>query len=158
MPYWALSATRGISHFDARRRRLDMVLLADCDLQMEADFRTQEGNGRGLDLRIAATFPDDVRYVGERPHDLIVIGALRSRHAIALARPQQSEGEPFRLYLSEARRLIEKLRAQSAAPILIDNLAEPTLQPLGLGERGLDGHRNRFRRANLALAQMGLLR
>ena len=28
------------------------------------------------------------------------------------------------------------------------------MQPLGLAERGLDGHRNRFRRANLALAEL----
>jgi FkbH-like protein len=154
MPYWAVSATRGITQFDGRRRRLSMVLLADCDLQMEADFLTQEGNGRGLDLRIFATFPDDVRFVGERPHDLILVGALRSRNTIAWASPQDHDGEPFQHYTSEARRLLEKLRAQSRAPILIDNLPEPTVQPLGLGERGLQGHRNRFRRANLALAQL----
>jgi FkbH-like protein len=154
MPYWAVSTARGIADLDGRRRRLNVVLLADCDLQMEADFLVQAGNGRGLDLRILATFPDDVRFVGERPHDLILVGALRSRTAIALARPQDHDGEPFELYIGEARRLVEKLRALSGAPILIDNLPEPTVQPLGLGERGLAGHRNRFRRANLALAQM----
>lgn len=153
-PYWAVSAARGIAQLDGRRRRLNVVLLGDCDLQMEADFLTQEGNGRGLDLRIGATFPDDARFVGERPHDLIVIGALRSRNTIALGRPQDHDGEPFRLYIAEARQLLEKLRAQSAAPILIDNLPEPTVQPFGLAERGVHGHRNRFRRANLALEQM----
>jgi FkbH-like protein len=153
-PYWAVSTARGVAEFDDRRRRLNVVLLGDCDLQMEADFLTQEGNDRGLDLRISATFPDDTRFVGERPHDLIVVGALRSRNTIALGRPEDHDGEPFRLYIAEAKQLLGKLRAQSVAPILIDNLPEPTVQPLGLAEYGLHGHRNRFRRANLALAQM----
>ena len=151
-PYWAAPATRGVGEFDGDRRRLDLLLLGDCDLQMEADFLAQEGAGRGLDLRVVATFPDDARLAGERAHDLIVIGALRSRGAIAQARAE--DGEPWRLYVAEARRLVEALRALSAAPILIDNLPEPTVQPLGLAERGALGHRNRFRGANLALEEM----
>ena len=151
-PYWAAPATRGVGEFDGDRRRLDLLLLGDCDLQMEADFLAQEGAARGLDLRVVATFPDDARLAGERAHDLIVIGALRSRGAIAQARAE--DGEPWRLYVAEARRLVEALRALSAAPILIDNLPEPTVQPLGLAERGALGHRNRFRRANLALEEM----
>jgi FkbH-like protein len=151
-PYWALSPPRGIAALDGRRRRLDVLLLGDCDLQMEADFLRREGEARGLDLRIAASFPDDARLAGERAHDLIIVGALRSRGAIALAGAEDSE--PWRPYLVEARRLLEALRAQSAAPILIDNLPEPTVQPLGLAERGPAGHRNRFRRANLALDEM----
>ena len=111
---------------------------------------TVEGHARGLDLHIGATFPDDVRWVSERKHDLILIGALRSRAGIASASP----GEPFAGYVAEARRLLESLRARSSAPILIDNLPEPTVQPLGLAERGLEGHRNRFRRASLALAEL----
>ncbi len=46
------------------------------------------------------------------------------------------------------------MRARSAAPILLDNLPEPTVQPLGLAERGANGHRNRVRAANLALAEL----
>jgi FkbH-like protein len=153
-PYWALATARGIADLDGQRRRLDAVLLGDCDLQMEAEFLTLEGARRGLDLRVIATFPDDARVVAERPHDLIVIGALRSRGAIAIARPEDHDGEPFRPYIAEARRILESLRAHSAAPILIDNLPEPTVQPLGLAERGPHGHRNRFRRANLALDEL----
>ena len=37
---------------------------------------------------------------------------------------------------------------------MIDNLPEPTVQPLGLAERGITGHRTRFRLANVALAEM----
>ena len=152
-PYWAMATARGIAELDGKRRRLDAVLLGDCDLQMETEFLTLEGARRGLDLRIVATFPDDARLAAERPHDLIVIGALRSRGAIALARPED-DGEPFRLYIAEAQRILESLRAHSAAPILIDNLPEPTVQPLGLAERGPHGHRNRYRRANLALDEL----
>jgi FkbH-like protein len=149
-PYWAASATRSFADLGTQRRRLDVALLADCDLQMEAEFLTVEGHARGLDLHIGATFPDDVRWVSERKHDLILVGALRSRAGIASASP----GEPFAAYIAEARRLLENLRARSSAPILIDNLPEPTVQPLGVAERGLNGHRNRFRRANLALAEL----
>ena len=35
--------------------------------------------------------------------------------------------------------MLSELRKRSSAPILIDNLPEPTVQPLGLAERGLDG-------------------
>ena len=37
-PYWAASATRSLGDLATRRRRLDVALLADCDLQMEAEF------------------------------------------------------------------------------------------------------------------------
>ena len=161
--YWAVSATRGLAALAAQRRRLDLVLLGDCDLQTEADFLAREGERWGLDLRVAATFPDDAGFVGERPHDVILIGALRSRAAIASWRPPENaspqeakaDGAPFAPYLAEAHRLIARLRSLSGAPILIDALPEPTLQPLGLADRGPGSHRNRFRRANLALAELG---
>ena len=89
--YWSASATRSLGDLATPRRRLEVALLADCDLQMEAEFLTVEGHARGLDLHIGATFPDDVRWVSERKHDLILIGALRSRAGIASASP----GEPF---------------------------------------------------------------
>jgi FkbH-like protein len=63
-------------------------------------------------------------------------------------------GDPAAVYLNEARHIIEGLRAHSKAPILIDNLPEPTVQPLGLADRGLHGHRSRFRRLNLLLEEL----
>jgi len=153
-PYWAVTATRKIASFGERRRRLDIVLLGDCDVQMEADFLVREGEKWGLDLRIATTFPDDVRLVEERPHDLILIGALRSRRIVAFWRPDEGGSEPFDAYIAEARRLMTNLRQASVAPILLDNLPEPTVQPLGLADRGPHSHRNRFRAANLALAAL----
>ena len=66
-----------------RGRRVDVILFGDCDIQMEADFLRREAARRGIDLRVAATFPDDMRFAGERKHDAIFVGALRARHLIA---------------------------------------------------------------------------
>jgi FkbH-like protein len=118
---------------------------------MEADFLKREAARRGIDLRVAATFPDDTGFAAEHRHDVILIGALRSRHAIAA--PLQGRA-PHDAYLAEATHLITALRAATTAPILIDNLPEPTVQPLGMAERGAGGHRNRFRLANLNLAEL----
>ncbi|MGD0633601.1 MAG: HAD-IIIC family phosphatase [Beijerinckiaceae bacterium] len=149
--YWAAGATRGVSELGALTKRADVILFGDCDIQMESDFLRREAATRGIDLRVSATFPDDIRFASEHKHDAIIIGALRSRHSIT--------GEPapgqaaHQIYLAEAHRLLTQLREQSAAPILIDNLPEPTVQPQGLAEHGLLGHRTRFRLANVALAE-----
>ena len=63
--------------------RIDVLLFGDCDVQMEADFLRREAAARGIDLRIAASFPDDLRLAGEHSHDAILIGALRERFAIS---------------------------------------------------------------------------
>ncbi len=152
-PYWAAGAALGVEDLAGGGRRVDLILLGDCDVQMETDFLRREAQGRGLDLRVAATFPDDAGFAGEHAHDAVVIGALRGRYGIT--DPAEIGGEPPHAgYVAEARRLLTALRAHTAAPILIDNLPEPTVTPLGLAERGADGHRNRFRRANVALAEL----
>ncbi len=131
-----------------------MLLFGDCDIQMESDFLRREAAGRGIDLRVAATFPDDLRFAGERRHDAILIGALRARHLIAAELAPDQQEPPFSAFINQARDIVEGLRAQTSAPILIDNLPEPTVQPLGFADRGLYGHRNRFRLANVSLAAM----
>jgi FkbH-like protein len=148
--YWATGAAHGLEDFATPKRRVDAVLFGDCDLHMEADFLRREAGRRGIDLRVAATFPDDVAFAAEHRHDVILIGALRSRHAIAAP----AEGlKPHDAFIAEATHLIGALRQVTSAPILIDNLPEPTVEPLGMAERGLSGHRNRFRLANLYLAE-----
>src|SRR5262245_57374131 len=145
--YWSAGASVGLADLDGTRRRVDVVLLGDCDLQMESDFLRREASRRGIDLRVAATFPDDVRFAAEHPHDAVIIGALRSRHSLT-APPASPDASPHAGYIAEASHILEGLRAVTAAPILIDNLPEPTVQPLGMAERGLGGHRARFRVAN----------
>ena len=108
--------------------------------------------GRGIDLRVSATFPDDVRFAAEHKHDAIFVGALRARHFITEA-PAPGQ-HAHAAYIAQARQLLEQLRQRTSAPILIDNLPEPTVQPLGLAERGITGHRARFRLANVALAEI----
>jgi FkbH-like protein len=152
--YWAASAPLRADDLVGTGRKVTALVFGDCDLQMEADFLRREAAQRGVDLDVAATFADDVRLAAERAHDIILVGALRSRHAIPDPHTPGSERPPYSPYLAEARQLIEGLRRYSSAPILIDNLPEPTVQPLGMADRGLNGHRNRFRLANVALADM----
>jgi FkbH-like protein len=150
--YWAVGAAYGLDDFSGTRQRVDVILLGDCDVQMEADFLRRDAARRGVDLHVSATFPDDTRFVGERKHDAVFIGALRVRHLVA---QDLADGfNPHAAYIAYATELLTKLRETTAAPILIDNLPEPTVQPLGLAERGVKGHRTRFRLTNVALAEL----
>jgi FkbH-like protein len=151
--YWSAGAALAPKDLESGGTRLDVLLFGDCDIQMEADFLRREAAARGIDLRVAASFPDDLRLAGERKHDAIVIGALAARHTIT--DPFAADGPPpCAPYIAQAQQIIEGLRAHTAAPILIDNLPEPTVQPLGLADRGGYGHRNRFRLANVLLADL----
>ena len=154
-PYWSVTQALGAEDLGRpAKHRLDVLLFGDCELQMEADFLRREGARRGVDLRVAAAFPDDLRFAAEHAHRAILVGALRSRRMVALGAAADHGGDPAAVYLAEARQVIEGLRGLSDAPILIDNLPEPTVQPLGFADRGADGHRNRFRRLNLELAAL----
>ncbi|HXA41090.1 MAG TPA: HAD-IIIC family phosphatase [Phenylobacterium sp.] len=153
-PYWAVAQARGLAEFGGGKTRVDLVLLGDCDVHMEADFLRREAAARGLDLRVAATFPDDVRFAGEHRHDAVLVGALRSRHSLTDPQPADGAAPPHAGFLAEARTIIEGLRRHTAAPILIDGLPEPTVQPMGFADRGPLGHRGRFRVANLALSAL----
>jgi FkbH-like protein len=152
--YWAVGASYGVQDFGGKRKRIDALLFGDCDIQMEADFLRQEAGRRGIDLHVAATFPDDIRLAAEHRHDLIFVGALRARHLIV--EDLDNGLNPHAAYVAHATELLAKLREATSAPILIDNLPEPTVQPLGLAERGVKGHRTRFRLTNVALAELAL--
>ena len=149
-PQWAVAAPRSALDLGQRAKHtINVLLLGDCDVQMEADFLKQAGAPANVDVRVATAFPDDPRIVEERPHDAIVIGALRAR------REMLDGGDAgIAAYLREAESLISALRARSATPILLSNLPEPTVQPLGFADRGWNGHRNRFRRLNLELEHL----
>ncbi len=148
--YWAVQTPRSMGA-GGSRHRVDVLMFGDCDVQMEADFLRREAAGRGIELRVAATFPSDPGLAGERKHDAIILGALQARHAIVLGEARHHGGDPSRVYIEAARTLLTCLREMTSAPILIDGLPEPTVQPLGLADRGLHSHRNRFRRTNLEL-------
>ena len=152
--YWTAGAALAPTDLTPGATRLDVLLFGDCDIQMEADFLRREAASRGIDLRVAATFPDDLRLADERKHDAIIIGALSSRYAITDPLRADDTAPPCAPYIAQAQGIIEGLRAHTAAPILIDNLPEPTVQPLGMADRGGYGHRNRFRLANVLLSDM----
>ncbi len=152
-PYWAAGAAHNIPELAQRgMHRIGALLFGDCDIQMESDFLRREAGRRGIDLRLAATFPHDTELAADHPHDIIFIGALRARHMLTETLPAELNGGSF--YVTYALELLQQLRKKTAAPILIDNLPEPTVQPLGMAEDGTMGHRARFRRTNLALAEM----
>ena len=153
-PYWAVRTSHTLTQATTLSRRLDVLLLGDCDLQMEADFLRAEASSRSIDLRAAASFAADTELARDRHHDAIIIGALQARHAIVLGNPEHHNGDPARVYVQAMESVVAKLRARTAAPILIDGLPEPTVQPLGFADRGIHSHRNRFRTTNLALARM----
>ena len=149
--YWSVGTAYGLDDLGATGKRVDAILFGDCDIQMEADFLRREAARRGIDLHVSATFPDDIRFAGEHKHDVIFIGALRARHLVA----EDIDGfNPHAAYIGHTTELLSKLREITSAPILIDNLPEPTVQPLGLAERGVKGHRTRFRLTNVALAEL----
>jgi len=152
--YWAVGASYGVEDFGGTHRRVDAVLFGDCDIQMEADFLRREAARRGIDLHVAATFSDDIRFVAEHKHDVIFVGALRTRHLVV--QDLDNGFNPHAAYVGHATELLTGLRGVTSAPILIDNLPEPTVQPLGLAERGVRGHRTRFRLTNVALAELAV--
>ncbi|MGA7807198.1 HAD-IIIC family phosphatase, partial [Bradyrhizobium sp.] len=150
--YWSVKTSQTIGEVGVARPRLDLILFGDCDVHMEADFLRREADRRGYDLRVAATSPDDFAFAAEHRHDAVLIGALHARHFITMA--PMPGGEPHEIYIAQARDTLLRLREKTSAPILIDNLPEPTVQPLGIAERGRLGHRTRFRSANVALAEL----
>jgi hypothetical protein len=113
--YWAVGAAYGVDDFGAARRRVDVLLFGDCDIQMEADFLRREAARRGIDLHVSATFPDDIRFAGERRHDAVFIGALRARHLVAA---DLADGlNPHAAYIAHTTELLGKLREVTSAPV-----------------------------------------
>src|ERR1700735_1740459 len=150
--YWAVGASYGLNDFGAGGQTLDAILLGDCDIQMEADFLRREAARRGFDLHVSTTFADDIRLLRERRHDAIFVGALRARHLVA---EDRADGHsPHAAFVAHAAHLLTQLREATSAPIFFDNLPEPTVQPMGMAERGTTGHRTRFRLTNVALAEL----
>lgn len=152
--YWAVGAPRSFADFTQNRRAFRILLLGDCDVQMEADFLRAEAQQRGIDFKVASTFLHDSKLLIETPHDAVIVGALSSRHTIALGTESDHGGEPAKFFTDEAREVITRLRENTAVPILLNSLPVPTVQPRGLADRGIHSHRNRFRRANLELEQL----
>ena len=152
--YWAVGTPRTLDDFAHDYPIFRVALLGDCDLQVEVEFLRTEARKCRLDLRVVTAFQDDNRLLLEARHDVVIVGALKSRHFIAMGTAEDHAGDPAKIFLLEAREMIERLREHTPAPILLNNLPVPTVEPLGLGDRGTHSHRNRFRNANLALEDL----
>jgi FkbH-like protein len=151
--YWALSVGRDIESLQPLPHQLTAIVLGACDVQMETDVLRHEARRYGIDLTLLSTFEDDAALVQERRHDFVIVGALQARFDMLEADATGAE-PPHRLYAEQARRLLGDLRRMTRAPILIDNLPVPTCSPLGLADRGVESHRERVRRANMALVEL----
>ena len=149
-PYFAAGVALTPKDFTDGNLRIELLLFGSCDVQMEADFLRRAAAEHGIDLKIAASFPHDLRLASEHKHDAILLGALNGRRDIL----GSQDSAPHESFISGVRRVLDGLREQTSKPILIDNLPEPTVQRLGLAERGAGGHRNRIRASNIALAEL----
>src|SRR6185312_2541011 len=127
-------------------------MLDYCDVHIKANFHPQPPGWRVYALPVSPPSRDDFAFAAEHRHDAILVGALYARHF--LTNSVEPGGEPHEIYIAQARNTLLRLRERTSAPILIDNLPEPTVQPLGIAERGRTGHRTRFRCANIALTEL----
>lgn len=151
--YGAVTVPRDLRSFSPVERTINAVLIGFCDVHFGMDILRDQARRRGIKLVAIPTFEHDVRVVEEKPHDVIIIGALSGRHGHWYRSDGQGDFAPDR-YLRIARTLVAKLRERSPAPILLNNLPLPTCSPLGIAERGAEGHRQRVRRINLDLAAL----
>ncbi|MEA3062536.1 MAG: hypothetical protein QOJ94_2317 [Sphingomonadales bacterium] len=150
--YWAVKFARNPEALGVAggRAEIQILLIGDCDVHLEADFLEMEAAKRGISLRAITGGKDELR----TPHDAIIVGALASRHTITIGTSADHGGDPSGFFIAELRDLLTELRAGSDAPIIVDGLPLPTVQPLGRADRGRHSHRNRFRAANLALEDL----
>lgn len=151
--YWAVRHARRPGDLAAgsrQQRRLHVLLVGDCDVHLEADFLEAEALARSIALSVTT---GGVEQAGGE-FDAIIVGALPARRTVALGSVSDHAGDPAGLYLLECESVIAELRQAADCAIVVDNLPSPSVQPLGRAERGRFGHRNRFRAANLALADM----
>jgi FkbH-like protein len=132
----------------------DIILVGDCDAVNEDRFLLAEGRRRGIQTRVTTTTPDDISLLAETKHDVVIVGALRARVAVAEGTPSDHGGDPSKYLIDEAKVTLQRIRSATTAPILINNLPIPTVQPLGIALRGPFSHRNRFRAANLGLERV----
>jgi len=151
--YGAVTVPRDLRSFAPVERTINAVLIGFCDVHFGMDILRDQARRCGIKLVAIPTFEHDVRVVEEKPHDVIIIGALSGRHGHWYRSDAQGDFAPDR-YLRIARTLVEKLRERSPAPILLNNLPLPTCSPLGIAGRGAESHRQRVRRINLDLAAL----
>ncbi len=133
-------------------RRIDILLCTDEEFRVDVNFLKKDAHRRHIDLHCNVMRPDQLDDHDLAKYNAILISSMSWRHTIVST--LSSDQDPHNFFVAHLQNLVKQLRKKTSTPILIDNLPEPTVQPLGLAESGPEGHRNRFRRANIALAEL----
>lgn len=149
-----VESPRDVQGVAKSRPSIRVVLVGDCGSQMETRVLCDEAQRRGIECTAAATTPDDLELFSEMAHDVVIVGGLWARHAVAIGTTADHDGDPSKGLVQAARTIVARLREMTTAPILLNNIPIPTVQPLGFAGCGVFSHRNRFRLANLALEQL----
>lgn len=151
-PRFIAPAARDLESFAPLPRRLDIVLVGLCETQVGLDVLRAEGRALGLDLDLVPTFASTLEVLSD-PHDAIIVGPLAERHGHWHEADGGGDLLPER-YQRAARDLILRIRAVSAAPILLHNLPVPTCSPAGHTARGMESPFERCRAINRLLVAL----
>lgn len=153
VPRFAAPVPMGLDSFTPLARKLDIVLIGLCEVQVGMDALRSDARAAGLDLRLIPTFEATIEMLKETPHDAVVAGPLSARLGLWNRVDGGTDLLPER-YTSGVRQLLERLRDLTKAPIIVHNLPVPTYTPLGLAERGPDSLRERARSINRTLVEL----
>ncbi len=152
-PRFAAPVARGLDNLSSEGRRLDVVMVGLCDVQIEMDVLRAEARALGIDLHAQATFESTVDILQDTPHDAVIVGALGARHGHWHRGDGGGDLWPER-YARAMRELLLRIRALTGAPVLIHTLAVPTCSARGLTDRGPDSFVERCRQINRDLVDV----
>lgn len=155
LPRFSAPVARGLESFVPLARRLHLVLVGLCEMQIGLDVLREEARRVGLDLHLVPTFESSLEVLADTPHDAVVLGPLGERHGLWHAADGRGDLCPDR-YERAARELVLRVRALTPAPVLVHNLPVPTCSPRGYLDRGEDGPAARCREINRRLAAIAL--
>ncbi|HEX7708610.1 MAG TPA: HAD-IIIC family phosphatase [Thermoanaerobaculia bacterium] len=151
--YASVRVARDLSSFAPLTHHASVVLLGFCDVHFGADLLRDEARGRGIDLEVSALFEMQLEAAADQKPDFIIVGALAARHGHWYRSDGEGDLSADR-YLRAARTLIDRLRAFTAAPILISNLPVPTLTPRGFADAHADSPVRRAKTINDGLLDL----
>jgi FkbH-like protein len=151
--YASVRVARDLSSFAPLTHHASVVLLGFCDVHFGADLLRDEGRRRGIDLEVSALFEMQLEAAADQKPDFIIVGALAARHGHWYRSDGEGDLSADR-YLSAARTLVDRLRALTAAPILVSNLPVPTLSPRGFADAEGDSPVRRAKTINERLLNL----
>ncbi|MCU0971650.1 MAG: HAD-IIIC family phosphatase [Gammaproteobacteria bacterium] len=153
LPRFSAPVPRDLASFAPLPRRLDVVMIGLCDVQIGLDVLRGEAREQGIDLRPLPIFANAVDVLRDTPHDAVIVGALGERHGSWFGSDGRGDLWPER-YLGAMRVLLNKVRATTKVPVLVHTLPVPTCSPLGWADRGNDTLSRRARRINDGLFEL----